>query len=55
MLMIIKGKDNEKFHFPEVERFLLGFFLLFAVGEEVIEPLLMALDSVLAELTFLQQ
>lgn len=33
--------------FPQVEPFLLGFFLWFTVGKEVIEPRLMALVSVL--------
>ena len=41
--------------FPQAEPILLGFFLLFTVGEEVIEPRLMALEAALAELTFLQQ
>jgi len=40
--------------FPQVEPILLGFFLLFPVGEEVIEPRLMGLDAA-AELIFLQQ
>lgn len=41
--------------FPQGDPVPFGFYLLFTVGEEVIEPLLMALDSALAELTFLQQ
>lgn len=50
-----QGEGQWEIPFPQVELFLLGFFWLFTVGEEVIEPLLMALDSALAELTFLQQ
>lgn len=50
--MPIDANDNQEegqreIPFPQVEPFLLGFFLLFTVGKEVIESLLMALDSVL--------